>query len=101
MINEEKAFFLLFLGRFCQLCFKLVCVVLWCLLLLALWSPGGRGLTSWLSCLLCFVTFPNVSCDRPKAVLLLWIFYVFSALCLLCLCARLFICASLSPAGKG
>ena len=27
--------------------------------------------------------------------------YVFSALCLLCLCERLFICASCSPAGKG
>ena len=26
---------------------------------------------------------------------------VFSVLCLLCLCARLFICALLSPAGKG
>ena len=32
---------------------------------------------------------------------LLWIFYVFSVLCLLCLCARLFICALLSPAGIG
>ena len=39
--------------------------------------------------------------DRSKAVLLLWIFYVFSVLCLLCLCARLFICALWSPAGKG
>ena len=39
--------------------------------------------------------------DRSEAVLLLWIFYVFSVLCLLCLCARLFICALLSPAGKG
>ena len=29
---------------------------------------------------------------------LLW---VFSVLCLLCLCARLFICALWSPAGKG
>ena len=38
---------------------------------------------------------------RSKAVLLLWIFYVFSVLCLLCLCARLFICALWSPAGKG
>ena len=38
--------------------------------------------------------------DRSKAILLLWIFYVFSALCLLCLCARLF-CALWSPAGKG
>ena len=26
---------------------------------------------------------------------------VFSALCLLCLCARLFVCALWSPAGKG
>ena len=39
--------------------------------------------------------------DRSKAVLLLWIFYVFSILCLLCLCAHLFICALWSPAGKG
>ena len=31
--------------------------------------------------------------DSFKAVLLLWIFYVFSVYCLLCLCARLFICA--------
>ena len=34
-------------------------------------------------------------------MLLLWIFDVFSVLCLLCLCARLFICALWSPAGKG
>ena len=33
--------------------------------------------------------------DRSKAILLLWIFYVFV------LCARLFICALWSPAGKG
>ena len=39
----------------------LVCVVLWCLLLVALWSPAGKDLASRLSCLLCFVTFPNVS----------------------------------------
>ena len=32
--------------------------MLWCLLLVALLSPDGQGLTSWLSCLLCFVTFP-------------------------------------------
>ena len=31
----------------------------------------------------------------------MWIFYVFSVLCLLCLCARLFICALWSPVGKG
>ena len=39
--------------------------------------------------------------DRSKAVLFLWIFYVFSVLYLLCLCACLFICALWSPAGKG
>ena len=49
------------MDRFCYLCFMLECVVLWCLFLVALWSTAGKGLTSWLSCLLCVVTFPNVS----------------------------------------
>ena len=39
--------------------------------------------------------------DRSSWVHLLVIFYVFSVLCLLCLCVRLFICAWWSPAGKG
>ena len=39
--------------------------------------------------------------DRSKAVFLLWIFYVFSVLCFLCLCELLFICVLWSPAGKG
>ena len=39
--------------------------------------------------------------DHSKSVLLLWIIYVFSVLCLLCLCARLFIWALWSPTGKG
>ena len=40
--------------------------------------------------------------DRSKAVLLMWIFYIFfSVLCLLCLCARLFICALCHLLGKG
>ena len=38
--------------------------------------------------------------DRTKAVLALWIFFVFSVLCLLCLCERLFICALWSLAWK-
>ena len=38
---------------------------------------------------------------HSKAVLLLWIFYVFSVSCLLFFCARLFICALWSPAEKG
>ena len=80
----------------------LVCVVLSCLVLVALWLPAGKGLTPWVSC---FATFPIVSwstselrrgwrretglsppvkyfTDRSKAVLLLWIFYVF----LSCVC---------------
>ena len=42
--------------------------------------------------------------DRSRAVLLLWIFFflVFSVLCLMCLCACLFVCALWSPAwGRG
>ena len=39
--------------------------------------------------------------DHSKAFLLLWIFYVLSVLCLLCLCTHLFICALSSPSGKG
>ena len=39
--------------------------------------------------------------DCSKPLLLLWIFYVLYVLFLLCLFARLFICALWSPAGKG
>ena len=39
--------------------------------------------------------------DRSKAVLLLRIFYVFVLSCVYYVCARLFICALWSPAGKG
>ena len=42
---------------FCYLCF--VSVMLSYLFIAALWSPAGKGLTSWLSCMWCFlVTFP-------------------------------------------
>ena len=43
----------------------------------------------------------NIGLNRSKAVLLLWIFYDFSVLCLPCICERLFICALWSPNGKG
>ena len=40
--------------------------------------------------------------DHSKAVLLLWIFYVFVLSCVCYVfCARLFICALWTPAGKG
>ena len=100
----------------------------WCVLcccVCSLWSPAGKGLTSWLSCLLCCVTFPNVfwstselrarfaswSCFTPFSKIFYWPFQgstsfvdllgFFSVLCLLCLCVRLVICALSSPAGKG
>ena len=103
----------------------LVCVVPSCLFRVALWSPAGKGLTSWLLCLLCFVTFPNVSWStselrarlapwnwfRPSSKIFYWPFQsctsfvdllcFCSALCSLCLCARPFICALWPPAGKG
>ena len=96
----------------------LVCVVLSCLV--ALWSPAGKGLTS---CLLCFITFPNMYwstselrarlaretglsppvkyfTDRSKAVLLLWIFYVFCLVFAMPLCVCLYVhCGHLL--GKG
>ena len=39
----------------------LVCDVLWYLFLVALWSPAWKGLTTWLSCLLYFAIFLNMS----------------------------------------
>ena len=39
--------------------------------------------------------------DRSKAVLLLWIFYVYSVLCLICLCARLLYVPCGHLLGKG
>ena len=46
---------------------------------------------------------PPVKCliDRSKAGLLLWVIYDISVLFLSCFCARLFIDALWSPAGKG
>ena len=54
-----------FADFFCLLCFMLVSVVLSCLFLVAFWSPAGKGLTSWLSCVLCCLVF----CHFPKCVL--------------------------------
>ena len=99
----------------------LVCVVLSCLFIAALWSHAWMELTSWLPCVLWFLVF----CHFPKCVLvhirigggvgavrniLLAVpgryffcgyLIIFSVLCLLCLCARLFVCFLWPPAGKG
>ena len=37
----------------------LVCVLVSCLFLVALWSLAGKGQTSCLSCVLCFLMFPK------------------------------------------
>ena len=39
-----------FVDHFYYLCFIFVFVMLYCLFLVALWSPTGKGLASWLSC---------------------------------------------------
>ena len=53
---------MLLLWNIIYLCF--VCVMFSSLFIVALWSPTGKGLTSWLSCIwfffVCFVTYP---CD--------------------------------------
>ena len=49
----------------------MVYVVMTCLFFVALWSPAGKGLTSWLSCVLCFVTFPKVSWSTSESRVLL------------------------------
>ena len=49
------------MDRFCKLCFMLLCVVMSFLFFVALWSPVGKGLTTWLL----FVLF----CHFPKYVL--------------------------------
>ena len=54
------------------------------------WVGGGGGA----------VGLVGYFTDRSRAVLLLWVFCFCSVLCLLCLCARLFVCALWSPAGK-
>ena len=55
------------MDRFCYSCFMFVSVVMLCLFFVALWSPDGKGLTSWLSSVLCFVTFPNVSWSTSES----------------------------------
>ena len=40
---------------FCGSDFLCFLCLLWCLFIVAMWSPVGRGLTSWLSCVLYFL----------------------------------------------
>ena len=54
----SKAVLLLWI-LFCYLCFLFV--MLSCLFIAVLWSPAGKGLTSWLSCMWCFLAFLSLS----------------------------------------
>ena len=47
-------------GSFYYLCF--VFVMLSCLFIATLWSPAGKGLTSWLSCLMIYCVFVTCPC---------------------------------------
>ena len=95
----------------------LVCVVMLCLFFVALWSSAVKGLTSLVSCV-CYALSLSQMCpgphqkkgwgwrrktglsppvkyftDRSKAVLLLWIFYVFVLSCVCyVLCASVYMC---------
>ena len=100
----------------------LVCVVMSCLLLVALWSPAGKRLTSWL-CVCCVLSLSQICpgphqnkgrglrsetglCPPVKYLLTVPRRYFFvDHLCYLCLVfvmvSCLFIAALWSPAGKG
>ena len=64
------------------------------LFICASWSPVGKGLTSWLSFVVSSVSL-SLSHWYPGSFMFLFclVFAMF--------CARLFICASWSPVGKG
>ena len=44
--------------------------ILWCPFLAALSSPVGKWLTSWISCMLCFLVFLSFSLSPPLIFLL-------------------------------
>ena len=76
-----------------------------CLFFVAFWSPAGKGLTSWLSCVVfchfpkCVLVHIRIKGEVPGGYFFCGSFMFFFVLCLLCLCARLFICALWPPAG--
>ena len=52
------------MDSFCFLRFMLVCVVMSCLFFVDLWSPAGKGLTSWMSCVCCVLSLSQM-CPGP------------------------------------
>ena len=46
---------------FCLSCVMFVFVMMYCMFISSLWSPAGKWLKSWLSCVLCFSVFSNLT----------------------------------------
>ena len=97
---------------FCLVFAMSLCASVYMCFVVTCWERAD--LLALVCCVYCeFVTFPigilgqvwylivSIPDFCTLTYFLLLIFYVFSVLCLLCLCARLFICALWSPAGKG
>ena len=49
------------------ICVSYLSVILSCLSIASLWSPTGKGLTSWLSCMWCFLCFCHFTIQRPRS----------------------------------
>ena len=62
-VDRSKAVFLLYnlSISFCYLCFMFIVTMLSCLFLAAVCSSNRKGLTYWLSCVLCFLVFLSFS----------------------------------------
>ena len=45
------------MDHFCYLCFLFVMLSCLVIAALCLWSPAGKGLTSWLSCVQCCIVY--------------------------------------------
>ena len=87
-----------FLDLFCYLCFMYI--MFSCLIFATLWSPAGKGLPSWLSCMWCLLVFGSLShvesvvrCCTWLYRILICAFFLTLTLCMLgyfpCFCCRL------------
>ena len=73
---------------FCYLCFLFV--MLSCLFIAALCSSAGKGLTSWLFCMLCFIVFLSLShvVSGVRCGTWLYLFLIFASLLTLKCCHK-------------
>ena len=54
-----------FVDHLCYLCY--VFVMRYCLFIAVLWSPVGKGLITWLSCVWCFIVFCHFLVWFPRS----------------------------------